>query len=444
MMTYEEFRKSVLDTALALGCDAAETVFVEGDRFQAGVLAQELDSYSVSRKFGIGLRVQVNGRDGYAYTEKLDDPEALCRRALDNARVIGTADEHPMQGAQDYAAVTMPDNPVCDMSEREKIELAMEAERRALAADPRVERVSHNILATGHTTIHITNTLGLDARRSSSYSYSYIGPILRDGEEVHDGLAFRTGREMLDTAALAQDAVQDGLSQFGAAPVDSGAYRILFKNTTAVDFFEAFMPMFSADQAQKGLSPLAGREGESIASAVVTLCDDPLHPVNPRAFDDEGTPSVTKTVVENGVFQTLLHNLKTAKKAGCASTSNADRPSAASPVGIAPTNFYMVPGADNLESMKQRLGTGLMITDVTGLHAGVNPVTGDFSLLSRGFLVENGEIVRPVDQITIAGSFLKLLKDIEAVGSDLKFTLPGSTMLGMPSILVSSLMVAGK
>lgn len=159
---------------------------------------------------------------------------------------------------------------------------------------------------------------------------------------------------------------------------------------------------FSADQAQKGLSPLAGREGESIASAVVTLCDDPLHPVNPRAFDDEGTPSVTKTVVENGVFQTLLHNLKTAKKAGCASTSNADRPSAASPVGIAPTNFYMVPGADNLESMKQRLGTGLMITDVTGLHAGVNPVTGDFSLLSRGFLVENGEIVRPVDQITIA------------------------------------------
>lgn len=78
----------------------------------------------------------MNGRDGYAYTEKLDDPEALCRRALDNARVIGTADEHPMQGAQDYAAVTMPDNPVCDMSEREKIELAMEAERRALAADP--------------------------------------------------------------------------------------------------------------------------------------------------------------------------------------------------------------------------------------------------------------------------------------------------------------------
>lgn len=103
MMTYEEFRKSVLDTALALGCDAAETVFVEGDRFQAGVLAQELDSYSVSRKFGIGLRVQVNGRDGYAYTEKLDDPEALCRRALDNARVIGTAMNIPCRARR-----TMP------------------------------------------------------------------------------------------------------------------------------------------------------------------------------------------------------------------------------------------------------------------------------------------------------------------------------------------------
>ncbi len=443
-MTYNDFRKSVLDIAIKLGCDIAETVFIEGESFRVGILSQEIDSYSVSRQFGIGLRVQVEGRDGYAYTEKLEDPEALCRRALDNARVIGSTDEHPMQGAQTYADVAAPEDPVCAMSEREKIELAMDTERKALAADPHVERVAHNMLSTGHATVHITNTLGLDARRSSSYSYSYIGPVVRDGEEVHDGMAFRTGRDMLDTSSLAEEAVRDGLAQFGAAPVDSGTYRVLFKNTTAVDFFEAFMPMFSADNAQKGLSPLAGREGEALASAIVTLCDDPLHPINPRAFDDEGTPSLTKTVVENGVFRTLLHNLKTAKKAGCASTSNADRPSAASPVGVAPTNFYMAPGADDFEAMKKRLGNGLIITEVTGLHAGVNPVTGDFSLLSKGFLVENGEIVRPVDQITIAGSFLKLLKDIEAIGSDLKFTLPGSTMLGMPSILVSGLMVAGK
>lgn len=443
-MTYNEFRKSVLDTALALGCDAAETVFVEGDSFQVGVLSQEIDTYSVSRKFGMGLRVQVNGRDGYAYTEKLEDPESLCRRALDNARVIGTSDDHPMQGAQTYATVTTPENPVCDMSEREKIALALEAERRALSIDPRVERVSRDMLITGHTTIHISNTLGLDAHRENRYSYSYLSPIVREGDEVHDGMAFRTGRDILDTASLAEEAVQDGLSQLGAAPVHSGNYRVLFKNIAAVDFFEAFMPMFSADNAQKGLSPLAGREGENIASAAVTLCDDPLYPANPRAFDDEGTPSVSKTVVENGIFRTLLHNLKTAKKAGCASTSNADRPSAASPVGIAPSNFYMTPGEDDFETLKRKLGTGLIITEVSGLHAGVNAVTGDFSLLSKGFLVENGEIVRPVDQITIAGSFLTLLKEIETVGSDLKFTLPGSSMLGMPSILISGLMVAGK
>ena len=443
-MQIEEFRKAVLDCAKALGCDAAETVFVEGDSFSVGVLAQEIDRYSVSRKFGLGLRVQVKGRDGYAYTEKLEDPEALCRRALDNASVIGSADDHPLQGPQQYQEVTPPEDPVCDLPERDKIELAMEAERQALAADPRVTRVSYNMLSTGHTTVHITNTLGLDARRTSRHSYSYISPILQQGDEVHDGGAFRTGREILDTASLAKEAVEEGAAQFGADTVPSGAYRVLFRNLTAVDFFEAFMPMFSADNAQKGLSPLAGREGETIASPLVTLCDDPLYPANPRAFDDEGTPSVTKTVVEGGVFRTLLHNLKTAKKAGCASTSNADRPSAASPVGIAPSNFYMVPGGEDFAAMMKRLGSGLIITEVSGLHAGVNPVTGDFSLLSKGFLVENGEIVRPVEQITIAGSFLKLLQDIEAVGSDLKFSLPGSTMLGMPSILVSSLMVAGK
>ena len=96
-------------------------------------------------------------------------------------------------------------------------------------------------------------------------------------------MAFRTGSEMLDTGALAEEAVREGTAQFGAAPVASGTYRVLFRNITAVDFFEAFVPMFSADNAQKGLSPLAGREGETIASAAVTLCDDPLHAVNPRA-----------------------------------------------------------------------------------------------------------------------------------------------------------------
>ena len=443
-MTYNDFRESVLKIALELGCDAAETVFVEGDSFRVGILAQEIDTYSVSRQFGIGLRVQVAGRNGYAYTEKLEDPESLCRRALDNARVIGSSDDHPMQGPQTYATVPASENPVCEMSEREKIELALKAERQALAADPHVERVAHNMLATGRSTVHITNTLGLDARRSNQFSYSYLAPILRDGDEIHDGLAFRTGRDMLDTASMAEEAVREGLVQFGAAPVDSGTYRVLFRNTTAVDFFEAFLPMFSADNAQKGLSPLAGREGEEIASAAVTIYDDPLHSINPRVFDDEGTPSIAKTVVENGVFRTLLHNLKTAKKAGCSSTSNANRPSVASPVGIAPSNFYLAPGQEDFDALKKRLNNGLIITDVSGLHAGVNAVTGDFSLLSRGFLVENGEIVRPVDQITIAGSFLKLLKDIEAVGSDLKFTMPSSTMVGMPSILVSGLMVAGK
>ncbi len=443
-MNYETFRKNVLDCALALGCDAAETVFTEGDSFSVGILNQEIDRYSVSRSFGIGLRVQVDGKDGYAYTEKLEDPEALCRRALDNARAISSADEHPMQGPQQYVEVTLPDDPVCDLSEQEKIGLAMEAERQALAADPRVVRVSGDVLSTGRSTVHITNTLGLDARRTMRRAYAYVSPIVQDGAEVHDGMALRAGREIFDTASMVKEAVEEAVSQFGAAPVPSGTYRVLMRNTAAVDFFEAFMPMFSAEYAQKGLSPLAGREGQQIASPLVTLCDDPLYPANPRAFDDEGTPSVTKTVVEQGVFCTLLHNLKTAKKAGCASTSNADRPSAASPVGIAPSNFYMAPGADDFEAMKKRLGDGLIITEVSGLHAGVNAVTGDFSLLSKGFLVENGEIVRAVEQITVAGSFLKLLGDIEALGSDLKFPFPGSSMLGMPSILVSNLAVAGK
>jgi PmbA protein len=302
------------------------------------------------------------------------------------------------------------------------------------------------MLMVSNSSVRITNTLGMDAVRESRHAYSYIAPIAKapDSDEVRDGISVHTGAEVMDTAGLAREAVEDAVSQLGATSVPSGNYRVMFKNLAAVDFLSAFMPMFSADNAQKGLSPLKNREGDAIAADCVSIIDDPLYPANPRAFDDEGSPSVTKTVVESGVFRTFLHNLKTAAKAGCVTTSNAHRSSAASPVGIAPSNLYVAPGEAGLNEMLKNMGDGLYITEVTGLHAGVNAVTGDFSLLSKGFLVEGGKLTRPVEQITIAGSFLTLLHDVVAVGSDLKFSPPGSTMLGSPSIYVRELVVAGK
>ncbi len=445
-MTYQEFKNAAFDAALALGAKAAEGVYIENENFRVGILSGEIDSYSVSNAYGFGLRVELDGKNGYAYTENFSDPAQLAARAVDNARSIESEDLSPMQGPQEYAAVQAPEQPVCDMEPEQRIALARELEQAAAQANDKIARVQATSLSCGHSHLHISNTLGLDAARDSRQSLAYTVPIAMQpgSDEQRDGFALRFGKDILNIQDCAKEAGEIAASMLGASPAPSGAYPIVLKNTAACDFFDAFSDIFSAEDAQKGLSPLAGREGETIAAACINICDDPFDARSPRAFDDEGTPSCATMLVKDGVFTGFLHNLKTARKAGVESTANAYRASAASPVSVAPTNFIVAPGTDTYETMLEKLGNGLVITDVSGLHAGLNPISGDFSLLSSGFLVENGKIVRPIDRITIAGNFLSLLKDVVCVGNDVRVSPSANGIFALPSLLIRELMVAGE
>ncbi len=175
-----------------------------------------------------------------------------------------------------------------------------------------------------------------------------------------------------------------------------------------------------------------------IASEAVSITDDPLFSYSPRPFDDEGTPSRATSVVKNGKLMSLLHNLKTAKKAGCASTSNASRESASSPISVAPSNFILEKGEKDLTELLSEMGDGLLITELSGLHAGVNFSTGHFSLLASGFKVEKGKIKSPVERITVAGLFDRLLKDITLVGDDLYLSMPGGAVFASPSVYIEN------
>ena len=191
------------------------------------------------------------------------------------------------------------------------------------------------------------------------------------------------------------------------------------------------------------MSLLAGKEGEKIAADCVTLMDDPHMPggLASSPFDAEGVATKVKAVIENGKLTTLLHNLKTARKAGVRSTGNANKGGYAAPIGVSPSNFYFKPGNKTLAELMQDMGDGLVITEVSGLHAGANPVSGDFSLLAKGYIVEKGQKGRAVEQITVAGNFYALLKNIRAFGSDLEFV---GSPVGSPSVDVGEMNIAGK
>ena len=441
-MTYEAFRDALLAVALEKGCDAAEVFAQEASEFSVEVMEQQIDSYSVSRSLGLSVRVCLEGKNGYAYTELLEDAEALVERAMDNARANESTDEHPMQGASDYPAVTLPKNPLAALSDAQRIDLAMELEKRVLAQDPRCTRVAGNQVAFLEGKTHIANTLGLRASRDASIALCYTEPVLQEGEQMQDGFAFRFGKEVFDLEGCAKDAVSDGARKFGASTIPSGKYPVVLEKHAASSLLHGFFSLFSGEAAQKGLSLLAGKEGEVIAAPCVSIVDDPLMDCNPRPFDDEGVPSVRTEVVSQGVLKSLLHNLKTAHKAGCASTSNGGRGSAASPVGVAPSNFVIVPGEKCYEQLLETLGDGLIIRDISGLHAGLNPISGDFSLLAGGWLQKDGKL-QPVEQITVAGNFFTLLKEVREVGTDLWLGIPQGSVVGSPSLLLEGLMVSG-
>ncbi|MBQ4321008.1 MAG: TldD/PmbA family protein [Oscillospiraceae bacterium] len=440
-MTWNEFRAEAFRFALEQGCEAAETYYAASESLQIHALGENIDRYTVSRDGGMSLRVKLAGKDGYAYTETPEDPEALVLRAMDNARTIEVTDPHPMQTPQTYAEVEDKIPELCTLSEQELMAKALELEKLATSLDPRVIKTEASSVAVGKGTVEIHNTLGLSASRSGNEAQCMTIPVGKDGDEVKVNGAFRSGAEASDVEACAKEAVENVVSCFGAKPVSSGKWRVILRNDAAASLLRGFSGMFSAEEAQKGASLLDGKEGEVIAASCITVVDDPFHERAPQAFDDEGTCCVTKNVVDGGVLTTLLHNLKTAVKAGCQSTGNGIRASAASPVSVGTTNFYVKPGDTDFDTLLSQLGDGLVITDLEGLHAGLNPISGDFSLKAEGYRVEGGKRTVPVGQITVGGNFLTLLKSVEVVGSDLRFTFGGT---GSPSLLIPEIMVAGE
>jgi len=218
------------------------------------------------------------------------------------------------------------------------------------------------------------------------------------------------------------------------------------RNNAAAEILEAFSSVFSAERVQKNLSLLKDKLHEKIASEIITLVDNPYMDKGyaSSAFDSEGVPTKEKNIIEKGVLNTYLHNLKTALKDGVDSTGNASRSSYKSSIGISPTNMYIEPGEKKLDALINGVEEGLMITDVQGLHAGLNPISGDFSLSAQGFLIQKGEIKEPVNQITISGNFLEMLKNVEEVGKDLRFGLPSNAYIGSPSLKIKNLDVAGE
>ena len=447
--------KSLIDKIFAegkkCGLGDMEVYYSAGRSLSLKVFQKELDGYSLSESEGLGLRGMYNGKMGYSYTEKVDESsiDLLVKNVLENATVIDSDDEELIyEGSKEYKKVDTFNPGLENVEETEKIKFVKQLEEEAFNIDKRITSVETCVYGDGYGETILSNTKGLYLHDKSNIAYTYAVVLAKDKDDIKTGIAYRTGNDFskFNAKEIAEEAVHEALALLGAKSIKSGDYTVVIRNNAAADLLEAFTGIFSAESVQKNLSLLKGKLNEQIGSDKFTLVDDPFMEggLASKSFDGEGVACKYKKVVEKGILKTYFHNLKTSKKDGIETTGNASKGSYKASVGIAPSNFYVEKGEKSLEEIVSSIETGILITELQGLHSGLNSVSGDFSLAALGFEIQGGKISRPVEQITVAGNYFELLKNIEETGSDLKFGLPGDAYIGSPSLKIRKLAVAGE
>ena len=443
----QDYIKELLAQAKAAGIEAAEAYLSEKENFSAMRNNGALEDYQSNHTRGLGFRGLVNGRMGYASTEALDEESIgqLIRGVIESATLCESDDEQPLyQGGGQVPELELYQPELDKVAPEAKLAKIEAMENACKAADSRYLN-GYNMVETTKHTVRIANSFGMDQTYTENFCDLYCGANVKEGDNVSTGGFVQISRDFdaLDPDRLARDSVDQAVKGLNAEPVASGKYHVVFWNEALVSLLGVFSTVFSAETEQMGLSLLSGKLGETIAAPCVTLVDDPLRPdcLGSRPFDDEGVPSHQHMLVENGVFRTFLHNLKTARKAGVESTGNGSKADYSSPVRVTPSNLYFEPGALSFEELLSQVGDGIVITEVSGLHAGANPVSGDFSLLSKGYTLKDGKRDQPLERITVAGNFYELLKNIRAFASDLRFP---NGALGSASADAGEMTVSGK
>lgn len=447
-MDFKEFKNILFEKALNEGFENCEVYYTDGENISITVYEGEVEKYNIDKSFGLSFRGMLNGKMGYSYTEILDDKaiDMLIKSAKEAAGCIESNDiQFIYEGDKNYSEVKTYSEKLENIDASKLIDIALELEKETKGYSDKVINLNACKISYSSSKNGIYNTKGLELNNKGNLLISYVIPIVEENNEKQDGIGYMIvdSIDELDTKKIAKQGVEDALSKLGGKSIPSGNYKTIIYNEAMASLLETFSDVFSAEEAQRGLSLLKGKEGKVIASDIVSIIDDPLmdNGLASAPFDDEGVATFKKEIVSKGVLNTLLHNLKTANKANLKTTGNGFKSSYSSPVSVEPTNFYIEKGMKTLEELMNELDEGVIITDFAGLHSGANSITGDFSLASKGFYIKDGRKIYPIDQITVAGNFFELLKNIKDIGNDLNFPI---SSIGSPSVVVEGLSIAGK
>ncbi|MCU0310545.1 MAG: TldD/PmbA family protein [Acidimicrobiales bacterium] len=414
--------------AMAAGDEQVEAVVVRGLDTEIKVFEGEVESLSSAQSEGLGVRVVVGGRQGFAYAGSLDADvlgETLAE-ARDNAR-FATVDDHAGLAEPDGVAPAELDLYRASLAERptdDKVALAVELERAVRAADPRISGIESAEYVDSLSEAAIVTTTGLRSLSRDSSCYVATYAMASDGPDTQTGFGFSVGREIddLDVARAAADAAERATRLLGAGKPPSERVTVVLDPWVTAQFLGLLGHTLNGEAVAKGRSLFADRLGEQVASPLLTLVDDPT---DPRAFtatdtDGEGLATRRNVLIADGVLDRFVHNAYSARRAGTTSTGNAVRGYSSTP-SVGCMAVTVLPGTADQAELVAQVGEGVLVQDVSGLHSGVNPVSGDFSTGAEGLRIRGGELADPVREFTIASTLQRMLLDVTAVGGDLEW-----------------------
>jgi len=306
--------------------------------------------------------------------------------------------------------------------------------------------VENAVYSDAEGAIALVNSRGFSAGYEATQAWAYASAFAGEGSELMTGLGVGLGRDpdALDPEAIGAEAAERALALVGARQPESRLCPVVLDAFVAASFFGFIGSMLSADAVQRGRSPFAGREGEEVAAPVLALADDATAPDGPSSspFDGEGSATRRTPLIGDGRLLSFLFDARTARKAGRATTANASRGSYRAPPSVGTTNLTLEPGDADLEALFVQAANGLYVTDVAGLHSGVNPVSGTFSVGASGRLIENGEAATPVRELTIASDLVAMLQAVRALGSEARWV-PFGGSVKAPPVLIAEMSVSG-
>jgi PmbA protein len=444
----KDLGEQILSMAKTNGASEGDVVMVESESFFVTVRMGEVEKVSQAGEKRLGLRLFFGNSSASASTSDISR-KSIAKLVEDTTRMARVTAQDPHSGlpdgallARDLPPLDLLDDTARGVSVDEKIQLALDTEKSALAYDERITNSEGAEFSNQFGRVVYVSSRGFAGEYSGSTFGHSVAPVATQNGGMQRDYWYSSNRKFAkleSPQSVGERAAQRVLRRLGARKVRTCEAPVIFDPEMAASLLRNLASALSGYALYKGASFLAGKLGTQIGSELLTVIDDGMIPgaLGSRPFDGEGLPIRKKTVVEKGRLQSYLLDTYSGKKLGMPSTGNASR-SAGEPPGVSPTNFYLAPGKDSPEQILKSVKSGLYVTETIGF--GVNMVTGDYSRGAAGLWIENGEFTYPVEEITIAGNLKEMFQNVERVGNDLEMR----GRIASPTVKISGMTIAGE